>query len=123
MKTRALPTHWICIACAVALGVGCGGGGDDDPPPPLSVDFGATTSVAEGGLPVSGTVQIPAAVGADLIVTLSSNDTSQLTVDATITITAGATSSRQLSGIPEPTTSPSVTLTFQQTRKKQPAVR
>lgn len=50
----------------------------------FSESAGATASV--------GTVSIPAALGSDLTLNLSSSDTSEVTVPATVTITAGNTS-------------------------------
>lgn len=52
------------------------------------------TSFAEDTGPAAsaGTVSIPAALGADLVVTLASSDTTEATVPASVTITAGNTS-------------------------------
>lgn len=49
-------------------------------------------SAAEGGVPVTGTVSVSPAPGVNLMVSLSSGDTTEATVPATTTILAGQTS-------------------------------
>ncbi|MGO9115920.1 MAG: dockerin type I domain-containing protein [Thermoguttaceae bacterium] len=58
--------------------------------PPLTVTIPA--SATKGVSPQTGTVSIPAALASDLVVTLSSNDTGDAAVPATVTIPAGQTS-------------------------------
>lgn len=61
--------------------------------PALTVSATPTTFAENAGATASaGTVSIPAALGADLIVTLASSDTTEASVPATVTITAGNTS-------------------------------
>ena len=58
--------------------------------PPLTVTVPANTT--EGNPPTTGTVSIPAALGTNLTVNLTSSDTSRLTVQPSVTILAGQTS-------------------------------
>lgn len=61
--------------------------------PGLALSATPTSFFENAGAAAStGTVSIPAALGTDLEVTLGSNDTSEATVPATVTITAGNTS-------------------------------
>ncbi len=48
-------------------------------------------SATEGGVPVNGTVTLPAAPVSDITVSLSSSDTSRATVPASVTVLAGQT--------------------------------
>ncbi|CAB1059315.1 Vibriolysin, extracellular zinc protease (EC @ Pseudolysin, extracellular zinc protease (EC [Olavius sp. associated proteobacterium Delta 1] len=58
----------------------------------LALDVPPVAKEDEGELINAGTITIIAALGADLIIDLSSNDTSEVTIPATVTIPAGATS-------------------------------
>ena len=58
----------------------------------LTVSVPASASEGDGVLGSQGTVSIFATEASDVVVTLSSDDTSELTVPLTVTITAGSTS-------------------------------
>jgi hypothetical protein len=58
------------------------------PPVTLAIPANAT----EGNGVVSGTLNIPSALGSDLVVSLASSDSGRVTVPATVTIPAGQTS-------------------------------
>jgi uncharacterized repeat protein (TIGR01451 family) len=60
--------------------------------PPLTLSLVVPTNAAEGDGVLSGTVTCSLPPGNDLVVTLSSSDTSEVTVPQTVTIPAGETS-------------------------------
>lgn len=61
--------------------------------PALTLGVTPSTIIENAGAAAAqGTVSIPAALGADLVVDLASSDTSEATVPATVTITSGNTS-------------------------------
>lgn len=60
--------------------------------PALTLTLPASAQEGDGTLAGAGTVTIPASLGVDLIVDLASDDTGELTVPATVTITSGNTS-------------------------------
>ena len=60
--------------------------------PPLSLALPAEAREGDGTLVAQGSVSIPTSLGSDLVVDLASDDTSEVTVPATVTILAGDTS-------------------------------
>jgi len=65
---------------------------DDDPAPTLSVTLPASAAETSGTLTNQGIVTLSAPLDGDLLVSLSSSDTTELIVPASITITQGQTS-------------------------------
>ncbi|MCX6876509.1 MAG: choice-of-anchor D domain-containing protein, partial [Verrucomicrobia bacterium] len=57
-----------------------------------ALTLGLAANATEGDAPVTASLSVPAAVAADLMVNLSSSDTTEATVPATVTIPAGQSS-------------------------------
>ena len=65
---------------------------DNDPSPTLSISVPSTISEAAGTLTDGGTVRLSSPLDHDLVLTLSSSDTSELTVPSSVAILATQTS-------------------------------